>query len=874
MDDPAGEQSSSDEANAGRAVPVSDARPSEALDIDPQPLSVQQNEESRDSLGGIEPDALEGEGGVLTSGLEAFAPGQSSTMPPRQLDVIDSGGTSQFARLVRGWETYVHHGARNVQLGLQNLNICGEGLARLGGPSGPGTDIDEEDLFAPIVLRHTHSSPLNYSRMFDENNDPPPAAGFDHMRRSSSTPSTSVFRQRSAGSAFVANLRTIPNLSGPDDRSAFTLPMQRASYASTSDSGVRFNSAFNPINFKGPTDDTENTSIEVLDMGPAEDNQKKITPKWPAANKAKKFLQKNMLLRHRRRQGGHSEPTGPSSASSKGDEERKTGGDDDDDSSKPVSREVQVIATVQSIEDDVHDLIERENNTVFPTLRDEEEDIILSPQNSAQYHHLDSDAYEEYTHYQRIEAIHESPGTVPSPTYQPFVDRGETPPTTGVRVQVSGRSPVQHVESSLLNSLESSQVVIGRTRSQDSGAESPGTAMSTLTSNTSGHTTLGTSTSGTVSSGRLTILSTVSETDREVMETNKVGRSLRLRQASQGQPKPDECGDATVDSSSTASATTNGYLALDSPAPLRDGATLLTERFFKASTIPVAHSSSVFSGSTNSGSSSSGTSGGSAASTTRVGSGTEPMQRIVSHLTASSVNPFGETASSMGNTTSSSSTQSEDPPKFVSYLDQITSDTATTIARGDTRSSPPVLVRARRDSTAGRESPAQIVDYSSQVIFEAAKPDSQNVFRPVKRDRKQSSSRPPLSPIKGIRTPPPHQRPFSTSPAYQQLSPPNIVDHRVQSSEVSKPYVLRSAPPPQAGLALITPERGGASNPAVPFDGRESSEDFLISSLSMDPSIERSRTYRETSIEVEKDESAKENPPAALVTPEASKRKS
>lgn len=873
MDDPAGEQSVTDQSNAGRA-PVSDARLSEELDIDPQPQLVQEAEVSRDALGGeIESDALEGEGELLTSDVEALPPVLSSTMPSSQLDVIDSGGSSQFARLVRGWETYVHHGARNVQLGLQNLNLCGEGLARLGGPSGPGTGIDDEDLFAPIVLRHTHSSPLNYSRMFDDNNDPPPAAGFDHMRRSSSTPSTSVFRQRSAGSAFVANLRTVPNLSGPDDRSAFTLPMQRTSYASTSDSGVRFNSAFNPINFKVPTDDTENTSIEVLDMGPAEDKQQKIPPKWHAASKAKKFLQKNVLLRRRRRQGGQADPTGPSSASSKGDDQRRGGGDDDDDSSKPVSREVQVIATVQSIEEDVHDLIESQN-TVFPLLREEEEDIILSPQTRSQYHHLDSDPDEEYTHYQRIEAIHESPGTVPSPSYQPFVDRGETPPTTGVRVQVSVRSPIQHVQSSLLNSMESSQVVIGRTMSQDSGAESPGTAMSTLTSNTSGHATLGTSTSGTVSSGRLTILSTVSETDREVMETNKAGRGLRLRQASQGNPKTDEGGDATVDSSSTASATTNGYLALDSPGPLRDGASLLTDRFFKASTIPVAHSSSVFSGSTNSGSTSSGTSGGSAASTTRVGTGTEPMQRLVSHLTASSVNPFGETASTMGNTTSSSSTQSEDPPKFVSYLDQITSDTGTTIVRGDTRSSPPVLVRARRDSTEGRESPAQIVDYSSQLIFEAAKPESQNVFRPVKRDRKQPLSRPPLSPIKGLRTPPPHQRPVSTSPAYQQLSPPNIVDHRVQSSDVSKPYVLRSAPPPQGGIVLITPERGGASNPAVPSDGRESSEDYLISSLSMDPSIERSRTYRETSIEVEKDESAKENPSAALVTPEASKRKS
>ena len=862
MDGPAKETSAVAQGDEGESLPGADARLPEVIDSNPLPLSNPQNLVSGGELGECQADASEGNGEALSeTDVEALAPGLPQlpwTIPSSQLDVIDSGASSQFARLVRGWETYVNHGARNVQLGLQNLNLCGEGLARLGGPSGLGTVGDEEDLFAPIVLRHTHSSPLSYSSMFDDGKDPPPAAGFDHMRRSSSTPSTSAFRQRSAGSAFVANLRTMPNLSGPDDRSAFTLPIQRASYASTSDPGVRFNSAFNPINFQGATEQVENSSIEVLDMGPVEEKQKEIPQKWHAATKAKKFLKENLLLRRRRRRGGQGDPPGPSSASLKDEDTQKGHDDGDGDSSKPVSREVQVIATVPSIEEDALG-----EAAIFPSLRDDEEDIILSPQNSSQYHHLDSDLDEEYTHYQRIEAIHESPGTVPSPSYQQFVDRGETPPTAGVRVQVSLRSPIQDVPSSLLSNIESSQVVIGRTTSQDSGAESPGTAMSALTTNSSGHTTLGTSTSGTVSSGRLTVLSTVSETDREVMETNKVGRDLRLRQASQGQPKTEEGGNTTVDSSSTASATTNGYLALDSPGPLRDGASLLTDRFFKASAIPVSHSSSVFSGSTNSGSSSSGISGGSGTSTSRVGA------------TASSTHPFGEAASSTGNTTSSSSTQSDDPPTFVSYLDQQhSSETATTVARGDTRSSPPVLVRARRDSAEGRESLAQIADYSSHVIFEAAKPDSQNVFRPVKRDRKQSLSRPPLSPIKGLRTPPPYQRPVSTSPAYQQLSPPNIVDHRIQRSDLSKPYVLRTAPPLHTGMALISPERGGASNPAVPSDGRDSSDDFHISPLSAEPTVERSRTYRETSIEVEKDESAKENPAAALVTPEASKRKS
>jgi hypothetical protein len=800
-----------------------------------------------------------------TADSVATAPGQSATMPSDQLDVIDSGAKSQFARLVRGWETYVHHGTRNVQLGLQNLNLCGEGLARLSG--------GEEDLFAPIVLRHTHSSPLNYSSMFGNSDDLPPATGFENMRRSSSTPSTSAFRQRSAGSAFETNLRAMPILTGPDDRSAFTLPMQRSSYASASDAGIRYNSAFNPVNFQTDMEETEMTSIEVLDIGPSEVKEK-TAQKWPAAAKAKKFLKDNArALRRRRRRGGREK--------SEEDGSRKVDDADDGDnetiSSNSTGREVQVIASLKSEEEEKNTTETHDLTAGFPTVREEEEEdgdgithkISGSPQDSSQYHNLDSDVDEEYAHYHRIEAIHNSPGNVPSPLYQQFVDRGETPPTAGVRVQVSVTSPSPPTQIPPVSSIDSSQLAIRRTTSQDSGAESPGTAMSTLTSNTSGHTTLGTSTSATVSSGRLTILSVVSETDREVMETNKAGK--RLHQESQGRPKTEGDGDATIHSSSTASTGTNGYLALGSPGPLRDGASLLTDRFFKASRILVSHSASTNSGSTNSGSSSSGTSGGSLTTTNRPDAGTATMPRVESHLTESTTNPFAASTQSISNTVSSGSTQSDDPPTFVSYLDrQLSADTPKTLARGNTRSSPPALAGVSEE----RESPAQIVEYTSQVIFEAAKPDSQKLFRPVnKRDRK-ASSRPPLSPIKGLKmptTPPPYQRPDSTSPAYQQLSPPNIVDHRVQRSDLSKPYVLRSTAAPQVGgVILVSPDRGGASNPAVPSDDRESSPQHHTSSTLFEqeqPDVGRSRTYRETSIEVEKHEMSKEAT-VVVVTPE------
>lgn len=876
MNEPDVTTTSTDGGDTSNLMPEANTSQCEPLNSDAPVQSTALADEPHDTgevMGHTQHEGGEDNQGVLYDDV-ALKTEFVSAAPTNQLDVIDSGASSNFARLVRGWEAYVNDGTRNVQLGLQNLNLCGEGMARIG---GHGAGDDEVDLFAPIVLRHTHSSPLNYSRMFDASENPPPAAGFDHVRRSSSTPSTSAFRQRSAGSAFVSNLRTMPNLTGPDDRSAFSLPMQRPSFASVSDSGVRYNSAFNPVSFESDLEETEKTSIEVLDLGSSDEKEKKAPQKWHAASKAKKFLKENVLLRRRRR-GGRENPVGSNSVSSalkNADDESRNGDNTDGRNlyTKPVGREVQVITTVQTIEEELNDRMTDDHVSGFPALRDEEEeDIIMPPQCSSQYQNLDSDIDDDYSHYQRIEAIHDSPGNVPSPAYQQFVDRGETPPTARVRLEVSARSPTQRIQTQSASSMENPQL-IRRTTSQDSGAESPGTAMSTLTSNTSGHTTLATSTSGTVSSGRLTILSTVSETDREVMETNKAGRGLRLQQALHERTIMEGDGDATLHSSSTTSTTTHGYLALGSPGPLRDGASLLTDRFFKASTIPVAHTSSDNSGSTNSGSSSGETSGGSVATNKRVDIGSESMEQ--GHLTASLILPFGENSSLMGNTASSSSTQSEDPPKFVSYLDrQLSSDTAKTMSRGNTRSSPPVMI-ARHSSIEERESPSQIVDFSSQVIFEAAKPDSQNVFRPVKpRDRKHALSRPPLSPIKGLRTPPPYQRPGSTSPAYQQLSPPNIVDHRIQHLDLSKPYVLRSGPASHAGVALISPEGGRGSNIPVLSDGRESSEDFPTSTLSQLPIVERTRTYRETSIEVEKHELSKEASSVAVVTPEKAEGKS
>ena len=125
-----------------------------------------------------------------------------------------------------------------------------------------------------------------------------------------------------------------------------------------------------------------------------------------------------------------------------------------------------------------------------------------------------------------------------------------------------------------------------------------------MTGNTSGHTTIATSTtSGTVSSGHVSVLSSVSETDMEVMETNKAGkiRVRRQRKLDSVVKSGNVDGCMSVHSSSTGSTNTNGYVALvGSPAPLREGASMPVDRFFDQSRIAVAHSVSNISGSTGS----------------------------------------------------------------------------------------------------------------------------------------------------------------------------------------------------------------------------------------------------------------------------------
>ena len=617
----------------------------------------------------------------------------------------DVGRSLTFQMLVQNWETYVNHGTRNVQLGLQtglqNLNICGvgEGLTRIGPVLSRRSD-DDDDPFAPIVLRHTHSSPLQYSdSLLNEREQIPTPFGLDQMRRSSSTPC--AFRERSAGSAFGAHLRTMPLLSGPEDRiaSAFSLPMHRfsSSHASVSDSGVRY-SAFDPISLREMDEMVEKTSIEVTDLRSdvnnaeaIEDDTNSATPAiWGAARRAKSFLSDIRVLKFRERRSGRENPARPPSTSSscKSDESKqKDVGDNDTISTKSSanakeqrfsSEKFERKATTKSYHGRPPS---SKISTVFEGSISSKTKV--GNTESSLYHQLDSDFDEECGQYPGIEtSIAHSPNTVSSPAYHRFVDdhggasgtnesseivEGANSMGNSVRIDVS-TATVPHQSCSQDENLINSpyQEDMGITLSHEPGSQSPGTstARSTYTNNTSGHTTHATSTSATISSGRITLLSTVSETDREVMETNKAGRIMRRQQQYPG--KSD--GEASIHSASTTSTTTHGYLALTgSPASLRDGASLPVDRFFTQSGFPVAHSCSD-------------NSGGSSSSSSRETHCAKKLDGVIvpgdASLASSSV-PSKKSESSPRTDSSASAAHTafsnfigEDPPKFVSYLDR------------------------------------------------------------------------------------------------------------------------------------------------------------------------------------------------------------
>jgi len=811
---------------------------------------------------------------TITSG-----PDSNGTTSQDKLDVIDGGVADKFARLVRGWETYLNHGARTVQREIPNLGSCQENRP-------PQLQEAHDDKFkklsSPFVLRHTHSSPLNYSTRLDDEEEEEilPPQRLERMKRSSSTPS--AFGMRSAGSAFGTTLRTMPNLTGHDDRSAFSLPIQRSFHPSRCDSSeLPHFSAFDPISFPSDTNDIEKTSIEVTDMSNShEQKTRESSQKWHRASRAKKFLTDNVrVLRRRSRRSGRENPARPSSTTSSITSNKssyrkrkecgkllsnKHVGKGSDIDSTSVVREVSIEVNVEEGNDIKDTLIQKENSFSFSADGEIDNNVESSlptniPGSDVHFQGLHSNTDKEEFIFEKIESIHDSIIDLPSRLQKQLSGQGQVGISSNRSKVFRHGERVRHSSphSFQITNIDSTQSpYVGRSLSLDSRADSSCTAMSAITLNTTGHSTIASNTSATVNSDKLTTLSVVSETDREVMETNKAGRDLRL-QVSQGRNNSN----ATIHSTSTGSTATHGYHSLvGSPSIPREGACMPTDRFFKVSQVGVIHSVSGNSESSSSSDSVEGTAVLDIESTT--------IQRVDSQLTNSTIHPFGATGS-FGNTTSTSSTQSEEPPVFVAYLDRQSSiDMNKVIPRSRNRSSPPYMISTVQEEFTGEpNSPAQILGYP-QVIFEAAKPgSSRRLIRQVNKlqpDRR-FSERPPLSPIKGLRTPttpPPFgQRSENSSPALSQSSPPNIVNHRMQNSHLSKPYVLRSAPN-RKGMTLITPDRKNITNHV---NSRFASGDAVyVDSCS----VARSQTYRETNFEVENTEFVSKMASVKIVTPE------
>lgn len=781
---------------------------------------------------------------------------ETISMPPPS---DGSGKPDSFAQLVRTWEAYINDDEGDAfqplqLLQMQSLQLCGragEGLARLTGPSFPGIN----DL-APTELRHTHSSPLVYRpAMYDYNDEdtvPPPPVPLNPFQRSSSTPSTSTFRTNSMSSAF-----------GTADRSAFTLPSQRSNYASEG-TGDHF-SAFDPVKYYATAlEDMERTSIEVMDMssdrtkGGSDAQADGKEPTKPArrgaASRAARFLSDVRTLRRRRRiRGGRENPAQPPSVSSNEDSEGQTNKAAVTviTESNYIPQEIPAEALAVQTPEVADPLKEKEEPVYSAAVESDPEDGKDTPPGvDGQYHQLDSDVDEEEIHYQKIEASlqPESPGTVPSPSYQQI---GDERPLSGaakpgrvdgktIRIQVSSPSkpdadktsivPVGSTPSPTLMAQDSGSNLTPR--SNDSGTGSPGTTRSSNTGSSSGHTTQAAS----LSSGQQSTLSTVSETDREVMEANKQGKR-RLDSRIVPVAQKSDIDGTSFNSSSTGSSNPAGYLALEeSPVALREGANVPAYRFFTGSP------------------------GGADGANQ---SGVSMRSRTTS-TKKSSCSPVTLGSSSATNTSSSNSS-SEEPPTFVSYLQRESASDLTSVREAAETSSP----RAGGVGKEEREgSPSEIVGYP-QVLFEEANGLREQQPSPVRLAKQnlldKYRTRPPRSPVKGARpvtTPPPRG---SVSPLHLQHSPPRILDH--PDSGISRPYVMRTALGAGKPVARTVMLPSVLECPSlVPADG---SDEFGTQEANVPKQTDaHAGPFEEGSIEVLKRDSKDALNTANVVTPE------
>jgi hypothetical protein len=831
----------------------------------------------------------------------------SSNVESSSLSTGGGGGKpSSIAQLVRTWESYMTADHRPVMMDqfealqmFQPFNLCGagDGLVRLGPPISHSSTAGDGTLLEPIYLRHTHSTPLHKtpSMLDDASMEPPVPIGWgETFNRSRSTPLTT-----SANSAFGAILRTMPYIDVGHDRSAFTLPKIRSNdNASVGRLNPRY-SAFDPIATSPHSEMdvlSEATSIEVMKMSPprnkptfslpdpVQEDQPSSSkgPVTAATSRAARFLSDVRALRRRRRERGERENPAQFASSL-------------DDSTKKIElqelqEEVQsdldheVVVSSSSLNENSQDRIivtaaSHDSSHGHASSKGEEnmEDSPTPVHNSYQQL-LDSDADDECEHFQNQTKSHslldaDSPATIPSPMYQPMPD--DRPGSVEdaqlkreVRISdVVEQHPIdQGVERGISpeysSPVPSSQMTHDVSNLTPHSHDSPGTSRSLSTTNTSGHTTQATST--TASSGQMSHLSSISEADREVMEANKVG-TLLARQERDVPVIVKKNVDMPTDAASALDYALGYFALVESPVPLREGANVQADRFFTFAESQV---------------------------------GPSIPGRLRSSSSRKGHSPTTVSSASMNTNSCSSSSASDEPPIFVTYLDRQAASDLTSLREA----AEPSSSREGCEDVEERESPSEILGYSNLVFEEAKAPRDETTaskeprpIRPTSKGslfRRRIRSLPPRSPVKGARatpTPPPYRE--STSPAC--LSPPRtIVDHRIEPN-VSRPYVLRTTPGGSSGMLssvgqkflVVAPEALGSVYYAPLFgDGADQGAQEVVRECSGNLYTTatlprgsspisggfRSRTYFEHSIEILKTESKDESntPSPSLVAHE------
>ena len=719
-----------------------------------------------------------------------------------------------FEMLVRGWEAYMKNSEgpsfEPLQM-LQHLHFCGPvsgAYPRLIGPA-----VDPNGLETPASLRHTRSSPLQRGpSIFDEQDSDklPPPIPLDISQRATSTPSS--FRQRSANSAF-----------GKFERGSFAPPPPEGCYHSRS-----YLSAFDPVvYYANALEDMERTAIEVTDtrlstIGEAETSTTPLKSiRKGAASRAAKFLADvRAFPRRRRLRGGRENPLSEVSEPCSGE---------DSAPSPPTNTSVEVITEMNYVPAETSMISQ---NSELSTLIKSSSDAVNSSNMSEssadegtdskdgdspivhRYQRLGSDADEEELNYQRIEASIQPRSPISTPSAGVARTGTNTTPMESNRIRISlseklGPSPV------LATSPSPTQLAANGSGSQDS----PHTAHTSITGS-SGHTTQAASVSSSV--GKNSNLSTISETDREVMEANK---ESKLRQQSGSLVRTgdkDRSGLNSTRSSSSNSPVVNTYYALnESPETLRDGANLAADRFFVRE-----HSSS-----------------------------TASNQADGASIRSGSIAQTSNGSVSVARTNSTASSAVEPPPKIVSYWDG--SDRKEDIGEKSTE----------------RSSEVQEDRENSPAEFDLSKLFQGDIMYPFRQKQRRDKFKylPPRSPVKSRSTPSPRSGRGSVSP-YQaptrkQFSPPpDIVGGMMHPSDnvsVSRPYVLRTI---ASGEPLLMPDHQfahSASLGGVVGTGRflsigsRDEEDALVVELSTS-----AKAYEERNVEVTQDFNVR------MVTPE------